>query len=84
MNNAVDYIFGSLRNSEQAIQEIVKCLKMQTKFNKRVAFFAITTGLNLYVHATKIKALHARIDELQKELEELKFETEEMHETKGE
>lgn len=70
MEKMIGYIFGSLHNNEQAINNIGKTLKQQHKFNKGMALFSL--GVAAYVHLNE-----KRVKKLNEELEELK-------ETKGE
>ena len=65
MEKMVSYVFGNIENHEKAIGVIAKTLSNQFKFNKTVAFFAVTTTACLYL-------TNKKIDKLTKEVEELK------------
>ena len=68
----LNYIFGSLRSKDVAIEHIAKCLKTQNAINKRFAAFALVTAAHAVVVAAYIHEQDKRIDELNKEIKEPK------------
>ena len=74
MNEMIGHIFGSLHNSEKAIVAITKTLKMQHKFNKNVARFALGTAVGLTIQHVRTTLMEKELVELRKEIEELKKE----------
>lgn len=65
MEKMVSYIFGNIETHDRAIVAIAKTLKNQARLNKTVALFAVATGACLYL-------IDKRIEKLTKEIEELK------------
>ena len=68
----VSYIFGSLRNSDEAIKNINKVLKSQHKFNKGVVLMSLATTAYMVVADIQYKEQQAKIEALEKEMKELK------------
>lgn len=77
MNDTIGYIFGKLNNSDQMFKTIAKNLNEQSKFNKSVTTFTVVTMINLYLHQATIRRVNKEIEKLREEVEELKH-------TKGE
>lgn len=72
MVEMVNYVFGSLQASTDAVKGINKALRKQMIFNKRLTAFAIV--ITIYTIAAEIK-LHdqdKKLEELGKEIEEFK------------
>lgn len=74
MNETVGYIFTCLHNSEKAIQKIANVINAQNKFNKSVARFALVSAACVTVQLIRTNQLERKIEALNKELEELKKE----------
>lgn len=77
MVEMINYVFGSLQASTDAVRDIKKTLRNQMIFNKRLTAFAIV--ISVYTIAAEIK-----LYEQDKKLEELGKEIEELKRTKGE
>lgn len=77
MVEMINYVFGSLQASTDAVRGIKKTLRNQMIFNKRLTVFAIV--ISVYTIAAEIK-----LYEQDKKLEELGKEIEELKRTKGE
>ena len=80
MVEVINYIFGSLQASSDAIKRMKKILRNQARFNRTLtAFaFAITTytlmvEIHNYRQNKKIEELRDEIEELRDEIEELKY-----------
>lgn len=74
MNEMIGHIFGSLHNSEKAINKIVKVLNAQYKYNKSVSTFAVLSTICLTLQCARTNQLERKIDALNKELKDLKSE----------
>ena len=76
MEKMIGYIFGSLKNTDDAINEICKYLRHQNKLNKRFAVCSLATMAWLYIVDKRQigakKELEERIDKLDAEIKELK------------
>lgn len=72
MDEMIRYIFGTLRNSETALQSVAKNLRKQGFFNRSVAFFGTMMALHLIIQQTEIRYMHRELEYLQKEIKELK------------
>lgn len=77
MVEMINYVFDSLQASTDAVKGIKKTLRNQMIFNKRLTVLAVV--ITSYTIATEIK-----IYEQNKKLEELGKEIEELKRTKGE
>lgn len=77
MDKTINYIFGSLIMNENAIAQIAKCLKTQSRFNSCMVVFSVFTTLGIIGMNAQLKEQDEKIEKLTKEIEELK-------ETKGE
>lgn len=76
MVEMINYIFGSLQASNDAVTGIKKTLRNQMIFNKRLTVFAML--IIAYTIAAEIK-----LYEQDKKLEEIGKEIEELKRTKG-
>lgn len=72
MDEMIRYIFGTLRNSETALQSVAKNLRKQGFFNRSVAFFGMTMALHLIVQEMEIRSINRDLESLKKEIKELK------------
>lgn len=72
MPEMISYIFGSLRNSEEAIKNINKTLKAQNKINKTVVAFSLATVTYMVIADIQYREQQAKIDALTKEVKALK------------
>ena len=72
MNKMIGYIFHSLQSSEEAVKNIRKSLKRQSTFNHQIILF--TYAITTYAIMAEIRnqKQNQRIEELSKEIEELK------------
>ena len=73
----LNYIFGSLRSTEVAIEHIGKCLRNQNKINKQFATFALVAAAHTVMVTIYIREQDKKVEELNKKIEEL-------NESKGE
>ena len=78
MEKMIGYIFGSLKNTDEAINEICKCLRRQNRLNRRFVITSAATVAWLYLVDKRLvgekKELEERIDKLSAEIKELKTE----------
>ena len=74
----IGYIFGSLKNTDDAINEIAKYLRRQNRLNRRFAVCSLATIAWLYLVDKRLvgekKELEERIDKMSAEIKELKSE----------
>lgn len=84
MDNMVNYIFSSMHATEQVVGGVLKNLKKQKKFNKRVAMFTAIAAIYITDNRLKIIKQEAKIKALNTEIESLKEDIEELGQTKGE
>ena len=77
MIEMINYVFGSLQASTDAVKGIKKTLRNQMIFNKRLTVFAVV--ITAYTIAAEVK-----LYEQDKKLEELSNEIEELKRLKGE
>lgn len=76
MEKMIGYIFGSLHNSEKAINDLNKNLKAQKRFNSVVLISILTLTVYESVCEKIIKKQEEKIEALAKEIDELKEEKE--------
>ena len=78
MEKMIGYIFGSLKNTEEAINEISKYLRHQNKLNRRFAIYSLATVTWLYLVDKRLvgekKELEQRLKKMEAEIKELKTE----------
>ena len=67
MCEVMNYIFGSLSNSETAIRSIRKSLNKQARYNRKLSTLALIMTVNLV-----LLELEKRIEKLESTIEELK------------
>lgn len=72
MNETMNYIFGNLHAMEGVIGHIGKALKNQNKINKRVCTAVVVLTAYAVVTDICIKEQNKKIEELSKQIEELK------------
>lgn len=72
MGEMVSYIFRTLGNTDAAVQNIRKNLKLQGKFNRRVALFAALTAAYVVVNEQTIRKQNNEIKKLKDEIAKLK------------
>ena len=77
MCEVMNYIFGSLSNSETAIRSIRKSLNKQARYNRKLSTFALIMTVNLVL-------LELDRVEQKKWIEKLESTIEEMKRDKGE
>lgn len=77
MENTFNYIFGNLMVNNNAIKQIAKCLKTQSRFNMCMVTFTVFATLGAM-------SLNAQINEQEEKINKLTKEIEELKETKGE
>ena len=77
MEGMISYIFGALRNSEKSVRDILNTLNKQKRLNQTFVIFSLTAIVYLYMADIYRYGQEKRIDELEREIEELKH-------TKGE
>lgn len=72
MVEMINYVFGSLQASTDAVKGIKKTLRKQMIFNKKLTAFAIV--ISVYTIAAEIKLYEQgkKLEELGKDIEELK------------
>lgn len=81
MVEVINYIFGSLQASSDAIKRMKKILRNQARFNRTLTAFAFTittyalmAEIHNYRQTKKIEEeLGNKIEELRDEIEELKY-----------
>lgn len=72
MVEMVNYIFGSLQASTDAVRGIKKTLRNQMIFNKRLTAFVIVISVYTITAEIKLHDQDKKLEELSKEIEELK------------
>jgi len=72
MDKMINYIFGNLQSSSDSIKSIKKTLKTQAKFNRTLNAFAFTIIIYALMAKTHNYGQDKKIEELSKEIEELK------------
>lgn len=81
MEKMIGYIFGSLKNADDAINEINKYLRQQSKMNKRLVLCSLATVGWLYLVD---KRLVGEKIELEQRLEKMEDEIKDLKTAKGE
>lgn len=72
MDEMIRYIFGSLRCSENAMRVFAKTLRKQKSINRTMSFFAVVATANIVIQGMEITALRDELQNLKKEIKELK------------
>ena len=72
MPDMIRYIFNSLNDTETTLRVISKSLRKQASFNRSVAFFGMTMTLHLIVQEIEIRSINRDLESLKKEINELK------------
>ena len=72
MREVMNYIFGSLSNSETAIRSIRKSLNKQARYNRKLSTFALIMTVNLVLLELDRVEQKKRIEKLESTIEELK------------
>lgn len=73
MGETMNYIFKRLQNTENALDNVYRVMRTQTKINKNTTLFAIAVVANLIIGEIEREKQEARIRKLEKEIEELKY-----------
>ncbi|MEE1520113.1 MAG: hypothetical protein UGF91_09265 [Dialister invisus] len=68
----MNYIFGSLSNSETAIRSIRKSLNKQARYNRKLSTLALIMTVNLVLLELDRVEQKKRIEKLESTIEELK------------
>lgn len=68
----MNYIFGSLSNSETAIRSIRKSLNKQARYNRNLSTLALIMTVNLVLLELDRVEQKKRIEKLESTIEELK------------
>jgi hypothetical protein len=68
----MNYIFGSLRNSETAIRSIRKSLNKQARYNRKLSTIALIMTVNLVLLELDRMEQKKRIEKLESTIEEMK------------
>lgn len=69
MCEIMNYIFGSLNNSETAIRLIQKSMNKQARYNRKLSMFALVAMVNMELERVEQKK---RIEKLEITIEEMK------------
>lgn len=72
MCEVMNYIFGSLRNSETAIRSIRKSLNKQARYNRKLSTLALIMTVNLVLLELDRMEQKKRIEKLESTIEEMK------------
>ena len=72
MCEVINYIFGSLRNSETAIRSIRKSLNKQARYNRKLSTIALIMTVNLVLLELDRMEQKKRIEKLESTIEEMK------------
>lgn len=72
MCEVMNYIFGSLRNSETAIRSIRKSLNKQARYNWKLSTLALIMTVNLVLLELDRMEQKKRIEKLESTIEEMK------------
>ena len=72
MDEMIRYIFGTLRNSETALQSVAKNLRKQGSFNRSVTFLGTMMTLHLTIQQPEIHIIHRDREYWQKKIKDLK------------
>ena len=72
MCEVMNYIFGSLSNSETAIRSIRKSLNKQARYNRKLSTFALIMTVNLVLLELDRVEQKKRIEKLESTIEEMK------------
>lgn len=72
MYEVMNYIFGSLSNSETAIRSIRKSLNKQARYNRNLSTLALIMTVNLVLLELDRVEQKKRIEKLESTIEELK------------
>lgn len=72
MCEVMNYIFGSLSNSETAIRSIRKSLNKQARYNRKLSTFALIMTVNLVLLELDRVEQKKRIEKLESTIEEIK------------
>lgn len=72
MCEVMNYIFGSLSNSETAIRSIRKSLNKQARYNRNLSTLALIMTVNLVLLELDRVAQKKRIEKLESTIEEMK------------
>ena len=72
MCEVMNYIFGSLSNSETAILSIRKSLNKQARYNRKLSTFALIMTVNLVLLELDRVEQKKRIEKLESTIEEMK------------
>lgn len=71
-----DYIFSSLRASEESLRNVHRVLKCQNLINRRFALFTMATAAGFVVLGAHIQAQNEIIKKLGKEIKRMQEPTE--------
>ena len=72
MWEVMNYIFGSLSNSEAAIRSIRKSLNKQARYNRKLSTLALIMTVNLVLLELDCVEQKKRIEKLESTIEEMK------------
>lgn len=72
MCEVMNYIFGSLSNSETAIRSIRKSLNKQARYNRKLSTLALIMTVNLVLLELDRVKQKKRIEKLESTIEEMK------------
>lgn len=72
MCEIINYIFGSLNSSEQAIKALQKTLRKQKNFNHKTTVLALLVACHTVYSELNRREQTEKIERLEKEIEKLK------------